>query len=67
MKKMIHDTPIPEISPAFTIDDIHKIRTWEYERLKDATPEEYRKDTARRTEDAIKRLGLHPKRTPPRH
>ena len=32
---MIHDIPKPEISPAFTIGDIHKIREWDYERLKD--------------------------------
>lgn len=38
---MIHEIPKPEISPAFTIADIHKIRDWDYERLKDATPEEY--------------------------
>jgi hypothetical protein len=47
---MIHDVPKPEISPAFTIDDIHKIREWHYEILKDATNEEqinfYRKASA---------------------
>ncbi|MDR1915943.1 MAG: hypothetical protein LBQ58_05155 [Synergistaceae bacterium] len=37
---MIHDIPKPEISPNFTIDDIHKIREWHYEILKDATTEE---------------------------
>jgi len=37
---MIHDIPQPEISPEFTIDDIHKIREWNYEKLKDATQEE---------------------------
>jgi hypothetical protein len=38
---MIHnDIPQPEISSDFTIDDIHKIRLWHYERLKDATHEE---------------------------
>ncbi|MDR1481541.1 MAG: hypothetical protein LBI74_02835 [Synergistaceae bacterium] len=37
---MIHDIPKPEISPNFTIDDIHKIREWNYERRKDATIEE---------------------------
>ena len=46
---MIHDIPKPDISENFTIDDIHKIREWNYERLKDATPEErteyYRKST----------------------
>ena len=55
---MIHDIPKPDISPAFTIKDIHRIREWEYERLKDATPEEYHADTARRTEEALIRLGL---------
>jgi len=57
---MIHEIPKPEISPAFTIEDIHKIREWSYERLKDATPEERRADTARRTEEALKKLGLKP-------
>ncbi|GMO43873.1 MAG: hypothetical protein Pg6C_05760 [Treponemataceae bacterium] len=38
---MIHyDIPKPELSPDFTIDDIHKIREWHYEMLKDATTEE---------------------------
>ena len=39
---MIHNIPEPDISPDFTIDDIHKIREWNYEKLKDATPEERR-------------------------
>jgi hypothetical protein len=55
---MIHDIPKPNISPAFTVEDIHKIREWDYERLKDATPEEYRADTERRADEARKRLGL---------
>lgn len=37
---MIHDIPMPVISPDFTIEDIHKIREWNYARLKDATVEE---------------------------
>jgi hypothetical protein len=37
---MIHDIPKPEISADFTIDDIHKIRNWHYEILKDATVDE---------------------------
>ena len=56
---MIHDIPKPDISPAFTIDDIHRIRDWDYERLKDATPEECRIDTeyrANRTRRAIEKL-----------
>jgi hypothetical protein len=37
---MIHDIPKPKISDKFTIEDIHLIREWNYERLKDATWEE---------------------------
>ena len=55
---MIHNIPEPVISPGFTISDIHKIREWNYERLKDATLEERRSDTNRRTEEALIRLGL---------
>jgi hypothetical protein len=47
--KMIHsDIPKPILSPQFTIDDIHKIRAWNYERLKDATMEEQLDDIHRR-------------------
>jgi len=56
---MIYNIPKPEISPAFTIDDIHKIREWHYERLKDATPEERHADTehrANRTRRAIEAM-----------
>jgi hypothetical protein len=38
---MIHyDIPKPEISLAFTVNDIHKIREWHYAQLKVATREE---------------------------
>ena len=57
---MIHDIPKPKISPAFTIEDIHKIREWDYERLKDATPEERRADTERRAAEFRKRLDSAP-------
>jgi hypothetical protein len=30
----------PELPPAFTIADIHKIREWHYEMLKEATIQE---------------------------
>jgi hypothetical protein len=56
--KMINEKPKPEISPALTIDDIHKLREWNYERLKDATMEERRSDTLRRLEEAKKAMGL---------
>lgn len=55
---MIHNIPEPIISANFTIDDIHKIREWNYERLKDATLEERHTDTAKRIETAIKKLGI---------
>ena len=42
---MIRNIPEPIISPDFTIDDIHKIREWNYERMKDATPEERRRES----------------------
>jgi len=57
---MIHNIPKPDISPAFTIDDIHKLREWNYERLKDATPEERLADINKRTAEALKNLGLTP-------
>ena len=42
---MIKNIPEPKISRDFTIDDIHKIREWNYERMKDATPQERKQDT----------------------
>jgi len=39
MKKPIN-IPMPEISPNFTVEDIHKIREWNYERRKNMTTEE---------------------------
>jgi hypothetical protein len=48
---MIHNIPKPEISPNFTIDDIHKIREWNYERRKDATIEERLADINKGAED----------------
>jgi hypothetical protein len=39
----------------FTVEDIHKIREWNYERLKDTTPEEWQADTTRREEAGKKR------------
>ena len=37
---MMHNIPKPDVSPDFTIEDIHKVREWHYETLKDATPQE---------------------------
>ncbi|GHU77535.1 hypothetical protein AGMMS49992_25710 [Clostridia bacterium] len=54
---MIHELPPPTLSPAFTIDDIHRIREWNYERLKDATNEERIADTHRAYLEALRVLG----------
>jgi hypothetical protein len=56
---VIHDIPKPDISPAFTVDDIHKIREWNYERRKDATVEERLADInkgAEKTRRAIEEI-----------
>jgi len=41
---MIRGVPKPEISPDFTIEDIHKIREWNHERRKGMTPEKADED-----------------------
>lgn len=53
---MIFDLPLPDISPAFTIDDIHKIREWNYERRKNMTREEMLSDIKRGAEECKKLL-----------
>jgi len=51
-----NDIPKPDISPDFTIDDIHKIREWHYERLKNATIEERIEDIERRAAEATSKV-----------
>ena len=41
----MNTVPVPKISPAFMIEDIHKIREWHYERRKGMTPQEICEDT----------------------
>jgi len=53
---MIHEIPKPIISPDFTIDDIHKIREWNYERRKDATAEELLADIRKGAERTRQRM-----------
>ncbi|MDR1885336.1 MAG: hypothetical protein LBQ56_03615 [Synergistaceae bacterium] len=53
---MIHDIAKPKISPNFTVEDIHKIREWDYERLKDATREEIIADINGRAAPVIAEL-----------
>jgi hypothetical protein len=53
---MIHNIPMPPISSEFTIEDIHKIREWNYERLKDATVQERLEEIRRQAEPGIKAI-----------
>jgi hypothetical protein len=55
-KKMIHNIPMPITSYDFTIEDIHKIREWIYERLKDATVQERLEEIRRQAEPGIKAI-----------
>jgi histone acetyltransferase (RNA polymerase elongator complex component) len=47
---MNNTPPFLEISPAFTVEDIRKIRMWNHERYKTMTPEEICEDTRRESE-----------------
>jgi len=44
---MMSSLPMPIISPAFTVDDIHKVREWLYEKRKGMSPQEICEDTHR--------------------
>jgi len=50
------DIPKPEISPAFALEDIRKIRDWNHERRKVMTPQEIREDDRRRADGVLARL-----------
>jgi hypothetical protein len=47
---------MPDISPAFAVEDIHEIRAWHHARRKDMTPEEICEDTRKGAECFIKLL-----------
>jgi hypothetical protein len=53
---MIYDIPKPKISPDFTVEDIHQIREWNYERTKDATPAEYKMLLTKESDRALRRM-----------
>jgi len=53
---MIYNVPEPDISKNFTIEDIHKIRAWNYERLKDATKEEQVEDMRKRASEGFAQI-----------
>jgi len=44
------DIPEPEVSPAFTIEDIHRVRAWIHEKRKRMSPEEFRADSRKSAE-----------------
>ena len=52
----MNNVPMPEISPAFTIEDIHKIREWQYEKRKGMTSEEICEDTRKGAERFLAEL-----------
>ncbi|MCL2488701.1 MAG: hypothetical protein FWE80_08460 [Oscillospiraceae bacterium] len=45
-----------QISPAFTVEDIHKVREWNYERRKGMTDEEVIADTRKGADAVLKRI-----------
>ena len=47
----------PQISPDFTVNDIHKIREYNYERRKDMTFEEYKKDVKKGADEVLRQMG----------
>jgi hypothetical protein len=53
---MINNIPKPNISQAFTVEDIHIIREWNYARLRDATVDERLADNKRRAAAAQARI-----------
>jgi hypothetical protein len=55
-----YDIPEPDISSNFTSEDIHKIREWNYERLKDATSEERKEDMRSRIAPVLAELNEAP-------
>ena len=52
----MNETPKPEISPAFTVEDIHKIREWHYEKRKGMTPQEICEDERKGAERFLARM-----------
>ena len=50
------DIPKPKISPAFTLEDIRKIRDWNHERRNVMTPQEFRECRRKNAERFLARL-----------
>ena len=59
----MNNIPMPEISLAFKIEDIHKIREWNYEMTKNMTWEEvsaYYKSGSERFKQELRELKSNP-------
>jgi len=59
---MINTVPKPELSPSFTIEDIHKIREWHYRQLKDAAIEEQMAFYSEGSKDVLHMIAEHRKK-----
>lgn len=46
-----------KLSPNFTVEDIHKLREYNYERRKDMTYAEIMEDTRKGANEVLKRIG----------
>ncbi|MCL2592405.1 MAG: hypothetical protein FWD82_03475 [Defluviitaleaceae bacterium] len=46
----------PQVSKDFTIEDIHKVREYNYERKKNMSPKEYAEDINKGAEKGINRV-----------
>ena len=46
----------PKISPDFTVEDIHKIREWNYQRRKDMTFAEYCSDVSQGANRVLRQI-----------
>ncbi|MDR3243704.1 MAG: hypothetical protein LBT79_03030 [Elusimicrobiota bacterium] len=53
---MIKEIPRPKISPDFTMEDIYKIREWNYERRKNATHKEIIDDINNSAEKMLEKI-----------
>jgi hypothetical protein len=53
----MHNIPMSAVGPDFTIEAIHKIRGWIYERLRDATIQRQFGEIQRQAEPGIKTIG----------
>ena len=51
----------PDITPNFTIDDIHKIREYNYEQTKNLPIKEQCEYYSKKAEQVLQEAGIHPR------